>query len=806
MQKIYLLLATCLLLSAHAVSQIMQEKTVKPIYAQNGIKKTIGELQADAAKISSKKRSPDSGSIKPLLSYFKKSENLRMSGRELRAIRAANSRKRMANTYKNVTQAPVSNAENNSSTQEIKSNFLALDFYTNPIGWPPDPSGAVSNKQIIACSNNGLKVFNKKADGSPILTPSGYSGEVADGLFISLEDFFAPVIPTGSDISDPHIRYDRLSRRWIVVAIEVNPAFENNLVFLAISDGDNISPTSGFTFYSFNSSLFPYDPTAPYAPFFDYPTLGVDNNAILIGGNQFGYDSLTNAGFVIDKNKLINGQLIVYPFELGVASFLDGSVSGLYTPQGVTNDDGTVNKSFFAGITYYQDGIAIAKISFDSKHIPWLSAETIVPVQPFNNPRDNASPGGLTPIDQLDTRLFGASIHKNKITGRTSLWTAHAIGVGQNGDFIGGSDSEFVDKARTGSRWYEIGEVYSNPVLFQLGTVNDNDEPSGRRAKQYFNPTIAMNGQGYAVLGGTTDAFDKYLDVFVAGRNYSDAGGTMQKPVNATNTTAIYAPYIDFGGGAHYYIGRWGDFSQTVVDPADDQTIWTFQEYADVDDSYGLRVVEVKAPPPATPLPLGMLSNKKDTTIVLKGLSVNRSGFFDPGSDKSGPGFKRMIIKSTGNIAVSNFKFISSSSISFKLNTANKPVGAYTLMITNPDGQVASTEYSIGAQIPVAGAQNEASDKLLNEKIAAKYVATSGVYPNPASANFTLQMNAAKDFTGKILLMNISGKIIYQRPNNFIKGSTETLLPLGGLSSGTYVAAIYNPDNVLIAVHTVVKQ
>ena len=96
--------------------------------------------------------------------------------------------------------------------------------------------------------------------------------------------------------------------------------------------------------------------------------------------------------------------------------------------------------------------------------------------------------------------------------------------------------------------------------------------------------------------------------------------------------------------------------------------------------------------------------------------------------------------------------------------------------------------------------------KLLNEKIAEKYVTTSGIFPNPASTHFTLQMNAAKDFTGKILVMNISGKIIYQRSNSFTKGYKEILLPLDGLSSGTYVTAIYNSDNVLIAVHTVVKQ
>ena len=57
----------------------------------------------------------------------------------------------------------------------------------------------------------------------------------------------------------------------------------------------------------------------------------------------------------------------------------------------------------------------------------------------------------------------------------------------------------------------------------------------------------------------------------------------MSTPIKVTNTTAIYAPF--------YTLNRWGDFSQTVVDPEDDQTIWTFQEYAAVDDDYGVRVV-----------------------------------------------------------------------------------------------------------------------------------------------------------------------------------------------------------------------
>ena len=631
----------------------------------------------------------------------------------------------------------------------------------------------------------------------------------AGDLFIALDQFFSPVLPVTSSISDPHIRYDRLSKRWFVVAIEVNPTQENNLILLAVSDNDRVTDASGFTYYSFNSSLFPYDPLAPFAPFLDFPTLGVDKNSVVIGGNQFGYDSLTNVGYVIDKKKLLHGQLVVYPFELGVANNITGTVNGMYTPQGVYNDDPSGKKSFFAGITYFQDGLVVASLEYDQKNQPWLASEIILPVEPFNNPRDNSHPGSLTPLEQNDTRLLAAAIYKNKITGKSSLWTAHAIGVDQSGHFINGTDSDIVRQVRTGSRWYEVSNIYSKPNVSQVGTLNDGDQKSGRRADQYFDPSIAASGQGHAVLGGTTDAYNDYLNVFVAGRYASDAEGTLHSPLNATNTTAIYAPYIDFGGGFHAYIGRWGDFSQTVVDPSDDQTIWTFQEYANVDDSYGTRVVQLKAPPPATPIPLGTLTNKVDTVVTLKGISVDNSGFFDPGNDKGGPGYNRLSVKSTGNIIASNIRFWNPTKISFKLNTKNQPAGQYFLIITNPDGQIAVAEYTVAATIPASNRiQNSglASEFNTGDRIAQKYIVTSDIYPNPTNGDFKLQVNAAADFKGRVLLITSAGKIISENPVNFIKGSHEVSLTLANLSSGNYLAAVYNADNILIAVHKIVKQ
>jgi len=799
------MLPTLMLLSTWSLCQVPQGKTVKAVYGNEGIKKTIADLQANASVTAAPRKVVNVPSVKPYRSPFKKYDNLTPPNRVPRTIIPLRPGNKSSINAPVQVPAGVTNSEG--YTQQIWSDFQGIDFYENPIGWPPDPNGAVSNEQVIFCTNNGLKILDKPSvTERPLLTPKGYSRDLVDGIFISLEDFFSAVLPDTSGISDPHIRYDRLTRRWFVVAIEVNPTQENNAIFLAVSDGSKISGASSFTFYSFNSSLFPYDPNAPYAPFLDFPTLGVDNNAVVIGGNQFGYDSITNVGYVIDKNKLLKGKLIVYPFELGIESFIDGSAGGMYTPQGADNDDGTETNSFFAGITYFQDAIVVARIMFDRKHTPWLTGETAIPVQPFTFPRDNSSPGSLTPLDVNDTRLLEATIHKNKITNKTSLWTAHAVGVNRNGNIINGSDSEFVNKGRTGSRWYEITDLNTSPALSQLGTLVDDAEPGGRRAQQYFSPSIVESGQGHAILGGTTDAYNQYLNVFVAGRYNNDPAGTLRSPQKATNTTAIYAPYVDFGGNTYFYVNRWGDFSQTVVDPSDDQTIWTFQEYADVDDSYGVRAVQVKAPPPATPLPLGNLSNRKDTTVILNGISIDNSGFFDPGEDKSGPGYSRLSIKSTGNVTVSRIHFISPTSISLRMATKNQPAGKYSLIITNPDGQLVTTEFNLTADISPNAITSPGANKIVSDAIARKFIVTSSVYPNPANNEVKLRVNAATSFTGKVILMNAGGTIISQTSHNFATGHGDVSLSLANVSNGTYITAIYNQDNNLIAVHVVVKQ
>ena len=153
------------------------------------------------------------------------------------------------------------------------------------------------------------------------------------------------------------------------------------------------------------------------------------------------------------------------------------------------------------------------------------------------------------------------------------------------------------------SRWYELQNLSSTPSVVQSGTVFDN-AASRAAARQYFIPVDHGDRPGtcrdrlhaWPAPIGATPAY--------TGRLAGDTLGTMTgSPRSAAvtsfgTTTANYNPPSDPGGSSGR---RWGDYSFTSVDPLDDMTVWTIQEYNQASNSYAVRVGKLKAPPPATP-------------------------------------------------------------------------------------------------------------------------------------------------------------------------------------------------------------
>jgi len=564
-----------------------------------------------------------------------------------------------------------------STVPSLTSNFLTIwGSYAAVSGrespyTPPDNCGDVGATQIVATANCRMKVFTKPSAGAAVSTPTGTSTTTLTAVAnIELNSFFSNASLGISGISDPHVRYDRFTGRWFIVAIDVNHR-TNNYFCIAVSNTGNITSSSDFKIYYFSVS----QTGGSSRDFFDYPTLGIDKYSLYIGGNMFANQTSFSGSnmWVVDKASLINGSATVTSFPHNLTG------TDMYTPQGVHNDDPNATAGYFIGASQTQySKLVIRRVSY-SGSTPTLSPDLNLTTSTMYTPKTVPTLGGTT-IDGNDRRLCAAMIKKNKIDGSANMWVAQGTLLNSSG--IGGSGGD-----RDGALWLEIGSLTSTPSILQAATLYDGVNSSST-AENYIYPTIAMSGQGNSLMGFTSAGAAKYAQAAAAQRFRTDAVATFHASADFTTTTSTYNP------GA----SRWGDYTQTVVDPTDDMTMWTFSEYVPTTDAWGVRAAQFLAPPPPTPVLSTVPACGTTTPITITATSTNNSEFFDPGQDIGGPGFNHLKLSvsgGTGSISVSNVIFVNPTKVTADFTVSSNASGTFTLTVTNPDGQKSSSTFDL---------------------------------------------------------------------------------------------------------------
>ncbi|MBL8048454.1 MAG: hypothetical protein JNJ45_07205 [Chthonomonas sp.] len=530
--------------------------------------------------------------------------------------------------------------------------------------FPPDSFGAVGPTQVFAVTNGRFRVYSKAG----VLQYN-----------VSSNTFFNSV-RNASNASDPRVIYDTLAQRWIVCMINVTSP---NRLMLAVSSGPTIVDSTSFTFYQFTQDAIGTQPSADAGALFDYPCMGVDNNAIYIGGNMFG--SGTPSVFVINKaSALSGGPLVVKDFR---------NIGGFTTPYGVNNMDATATQGYFMGLASANQ-IGFRKIS-DPGGNPTIGGLITVSVPSTGTPTNYAPQGSTSPIDSLDRRFFTAQIRTDRITGVKSLWASQ-----NNKVTSAGAGSNAGD--RIASRWYQFTNMTAaTPTLAQSGNMFS----SAATARHFSIPAIAMNGQGHAAIASTTYGADLFASVGGSFRLRTDPLGTLEAASILQASSTAYNTGLQSG---RY---RWGDYSQTVVDPSDDQTFWTFQEYCSANNQWGVRVIQIRPPAPASIASLtpNSITQGATTNIVVAGTSVAGTEFFDPGA-----GFTNRLaaaLSGTG-LTVNSVTFTSPTQFTMNVTaTGGATLGARNLTVTNPDGQLsvlngALTVVAGGAPAPTLTALN----------------------------------------------------------------------------------------------------
>jgi PKD repeat protein len=545
------------------------------------------------------------------------------------------------------------------SIQTLNSNlnFTAATF-NDCSGWPPDTMGAVGPTQFITALNGRVRSFNK-ATG------------VADGAIdVDTDVFFQSVVtpPANSNFTtDPRIRYDRLSGRWFIIMIDV-PGQQGKLanrVMIAVSDSGTITTNTVWTFFQFAGDS---------TNFADYPTLGIDANALYIGVNIFATSGsggfVNTTAFVVRKSSLLSGgPIVVTPFTglITVTGHFPKFVNvGPYTPQGADNFNPAATEGYFIGIDITSNNLIQLRRVSNPGGTPSLSGNVSINVNTWAFPINVTVSGSSGTIDGLDTRLLAAHLRNG------ALWTSQNVGLNS----AGGTTS--VD--RNGVRWYQITNIPTGqtPTVLQSGTVFQSNSNLS-----YWMGTVMVSGQGHVAMGCTAAGPTAFLNAAWAGRLVGDPAGTMSTPVLYTASTSAYNPTD--GSNPH----RWGDYSFTSLDPSDDMTMWTIQEWCSfAGNGFAVQAVQIRAPLPATPAtctPSSVGVGSANVNVVVTGQVVSGSGFFDPGA-----GFSNHIAAavSTDGVTVNSVTYNNPTNITLNISVAPAAtVGTRFITVTNPDGQ-----------------------------------------------------------------------------------------------------------------------
>jgi hypothetical protein len=423
-----------------------------------------------------------------------------------------------------IPAAPVSRAP------ALDDSFAGLGNPTSGDVIPPDTMGAAGPNHLVSVLNSQFGVFNK-------------TGTLVGGSVVTLRAFWSSLDAATDNASvlafDPKILYDTNSGRFIAVTLSAHDDAPPSWIMIAVSSTND--PTTPNTWVKVAIDADVDADNVVRNNWADFPGLGVDQNNIYVTANMFN----TSGQFQYSKVWVVPiGQLLAGTppdntltwTEIRQPSLSGDSLQPAHTFGAAPTEyfireagSGTLRLASVTGGTTWTD---LGTISVDS-----FASLSLLPGAPQF--------GDLRTIDTSDTRLLNA-VYRNG-----SLWTTHHVAVGGK-----------IEVA-----WYQINPV--NGVVQSQGRINDP-------TRGYFYPSIAVNANNDVAIGFSGSSAAQYASAYYTARSSTGpAAGVMQPPSLLKTGVASYFKTLT---GTE---NRWGDFSATVVDPTDNVTFWTLQEYAE---------------------------------------------------------------------------------------------------------------------------------------------------------------------------------------------------------------------------------
>jgi hypothetical protein len=461
-------------------------------------------------------------------------------------------------------------------TLEIGTEYEGLGSNDTRGGVPSDSQIATGRSKNVHAVNQQVAIYNKR---------SGTKQRQVD-----LEDIWEPVIPEPEGgfalgypfVFDPRARYDRNEDRFVLCATQFvmglttdgemigreeveEGEVESEAIsraprgYFVVAVSQNSNPNGTWNVYR----LPPEDETGvDNAGLVDYPTLGVDQDAVYLTQNFFANDGDFEVTMVtLDKAELYAGEPVTAHHFDNMNSTDEGApFTFTVQPAFQPFSGGESGTYYMVNSGFTSNALTLWEVT-DPTTDPSLSCYT-VEVGPYSPPPTADQPNTESDIDTVGSRLMNADYNDG------SLWTAHTVAAG----------------GVAAIRWYEI-DVESRELV-QSGIYGEPD-------RSYYIPTVKSNDDTTIIVHNVSGP-DTFARMDVAGRTADFTPGEIEDSVVVQDGESKY----DALPGS---VERWGDYNGVSLDPQTGN-IWTVSQYSpDVNipvsdserDPYATRIAEV---------------------------------------------------------------------------------------------------------------------------------------------------------------------------------------------------------------------
>jgi len=420
-------------------------------------------------------------------------------------------------------------------------------------GGVPDTDMAVGDQYVIQTVDNVFTIYNK-ADLSvaeltaPLTAP-----------WTLFEDGSCATPGAGDDFI---VRYDKAASQWVLALPIFGDAQGRYWLCLAVSTTSD--PTGTYYLYAIQQ-------TGAMQPIWDYPKLGVWNDAYYIGFNLISPKPvyLGPQACALDRTSMLAGNLPA-PMQ---CFFETSSTDSFMLPADIAGgtQPASGEPEFFVDIAGPANG-PHNTLNLWSFHVDFTNSL-------------NSTFTGPTPLavnSFSEGTGFVPEPHHGLLTSRSDrlmvplAWRQTSDGV----EHLIVNDA-VVANAATTEQWFDITSPNTSPAVAQQGALSRDTRDN------FWMGSANMDKDGNIALGFSNSGSKINPGIMFTGRLATDAVGTMERVQSVIP-----------GGGYESSTGNeWGDHSIMAVDPTDDCTFWFSSEYFSAANSASLwstRIMEFK--------------------------------------------------------------------------------------------------------------------------------------------------------------------------------------------------------------------